>query len=78
MAALPLSFAVTGDAARFKAACNGDPTSLEVFTEPRMTTFHGALVVTLAAEKEGAATLTVTADGLPPATIGLAVAPSAR
>ncbi len=77
-AALPLSFAVTGGAARFKAACNGDPTSLEVFTEPHMTTFHGALVVTLAAEKEGAATLTVTADGLPPATIGLAVAPSAR
>lgn len=73
-AALPLEFAVTGEAARFKGVCNGDATSLEVFTEPKMTTFHGALVVTLAAVKEGAATLTVTAPGLPPAAISITVA----
>ena len=32
-------------AARFKAICNGDATSLESFVEPRMKLFHGELVV---------------------------------
>lgn len=39
-----LFFTVSG-AGRFKAACNGDPTSLEPFTEPHMRLFHGKLVV---------------------------------
>ena len=32
-------------AARFKAICNGDATSLESFVEPHMKLFHGELVV---------------------------------
>ena len=43
-AAVPLNFKVTGNAV-YRAACNGDATSLEVFTEPKMTTFKGRLVV---------------------------------
>lgn len=39
-----LFFEVTGDGT-FKAACNGDATSLESFTEPRMRLFSGQLVV---------------------------------
>ena len=73
-AALPLSFAVEGDALGFKGVCNGDPTSLEVFTEPRMTTFHGALVVTLAARAKGEAKLVVSAPNIPSASIRLRVA----
>lgn len=34
-------------AGKFKAICNGDPTSLELFTEPHMRLFHGKLVVTV-------------------------------
>ena len=30
---------------RFRGICNGDATSLEVFTEPTMKAFHGELVV---------------------------------
>lgn len=41
-----LHFFVEG-AGRFKAVCNGDATSLESFTEPRMQLFNGKLVVTL-------------------------------
>ncbi len=36
----------------FRAVCNGDATSLEVFTEPHMRLFSGKLVVTLQASKE--------------------------
>ncbi|MDO4511828.1 MAG: glycoside hydrolase family 2 TIM barrel-domain containing protein [Bacteroidales bacterium] len=54
-----LEFKVSG-AARFNSACNGDATSLEVFTEPTMRLFHGQLVVVVqAADKAGTATLTV-------------------
>ncbi|MBO6166958.1 MAG: DUF4982 domain-containing protein [Kiritimatiellae bacterium] len=49
-AAIPLTFTVSGSAA-FKGACNGDATSLEVFTEPKMTTFHGKLVVVVKGER---------------------------
>jgi beta-galactosidase len=34
-------------AARFKAICNGDPTSVELFTEPHMRLFKGKLVITI-------------------------------
>ena len=54
-----LEFSVKG-AGSYKAACNGDATSLEPFTQPRMKLFHGQLVVVLqAGNKKGAATLTV-------------------
>ena len=43
------------------AACNGDATSLEPFTQPSMRLFSGQLVVILqAADHEGTVTLTVT------------------
>lgn len=38
-------------AGTFRAICNGDATSLEVFTEPRMKLFHGQLVITVQAAK---------------------------
>ena len=62
-AAIPLEFAVSG-AAKYKAACNGDATSLEVFTEPRMKTFHGKLVVVLDKSGPGEATLSARGGGL--------------
>ena len=55
----PLEFKVTG-AATFNSVCNGDATSLEVFTEPTMKLFHGQLVVVVqASTAPGKATLTV-------------------
>ena len=54
-----LEFKVTG-AATFNSVCNGDATSLEVFTEPTMKLFHGQLVVVVQASSvPGKATLTV-------------------
>ena len=54
-----LTFTVKG-AGTFKAACNGDATSLEPFTQPTMKLFHGQLVVVLQASKQpGTITLTV-------------------
>src|SRR5574344_1710519 len=41
-----LNFTVTG-AGSFKAACNGDATSLEPFTKPQMRLFHGKLVIVI-------------------------------
>ena len=45
-AANQLTFSVKG-AGTYKAACNGDATSLESFTQPTMRLFHGQLVVVL-------------------------------
>ena len=54
-----LEFKVTG-AATFNSVCNGDATSLEVFTEPTMRLFHGQLVVVVQASiAPGKATLSV-------------------
>jgi len=58
-AANRLQFSVTG-AGTYKAACNGDATSLEPFTQPQMSLFHGQLVVICQAGKTpGVMTLTV-------------------
>jgi len=55
-----LKFDVTG-AGAFVAACNGDATSVEPFTEPTMRLFHGQLVVICRpAANAGTLTLTVT------------------
>ena len=55
-----LDFEVSG-AGTFRAVCNGDATSLEVFTEPTMKLFAGQLVVAVQAGKNaGTLTLTVT------------------
>ena len=54
-----LIFEVTGEGS-FKAVCNGDATSLEVFTEPHMHLFSGELVVVVKLGKtSGATKLTV-------------------
>ena len=54
-----LTFSVTGDGS-FKAACNGDATSLEPFTQPHMKLFSGQLVVVVQSGKsKGTATLHV-------------------
>jgi beta-galactosidase len=39
-----LTFQITGDG-NFKGVCNGDATSLEVFTQPKMKLFSGQLVL---------------------------------
>ena len=58
-AADQLSFEVSG-AGKFRAVCNGDATSLEVFTQPTMKLFAGQLVVVCQAGKEkGQLTLVV-------------------
>lgn len=55
-----LLFSVEGKG-KFKAACNGDATSLEPFTEPRMKLFSGKLVVLVQSiTKKGTMTLKVT------------------
>ncbi len=57
--------AVVSGAAGFRALCNGDATSLELFHLNRMKAFNGKLVVTLqAGSKPGPATLSLTAKGL--------------
>ncbi len=63
-----LNVRVTG-AAQFKGICNGDATSLEVFTKPTMKAFHGKLVIGIQSNgKPGDATVKVTGKGLKPAT----------
>ena len=59
-----LNFKVKGEG-QFKAVCNGDPTSLELFHEPTMKLFSGKLVVLVESSvRAGDITLTVTGKGL--------------
>ncbi len=68
-----LDFKVEG-AASFKACCNGDATSTEVFVKPSMKAFHGQLVVIVQAGKQtGEAVLTVSGKGLGKARASLSV-----
>ncbi len=61
---LQLRFATQG-AVAYKAACNGDATSLELFVKPTMKTFHGQLVVVVEAGRiPGAGELEVSAEGM--------------
>ena len=54
-----LRFKVSG-AGTYRAACNGDATSLEPFTEPAMRLFNGQTVVVVQSSKQpGNLTLTV-------------------
>lgn len=54
-----LEFTVEGDGT-FKCVCNGDATSIEPFTQPRMRLFNGQLVVTVqSTAKAGKMTLKV-------------------
>ena len=55
-----LTFEVTGDGT-YQAACNGDATSIEQFTQPQMKLFGGQLVVVVRSTKTaGTMTLKVT------------------
>lgn len=66
-----LDFKVSG-ASDFKAVCNGDATSLEMFHLPTMKTFSGKLVVTVQSLKEaGEITVEVNGKGLRTATISI-------
>lgn len=63
-AAQQLSFTVSGSG-RYRAACNGDATSLELFHLPTMKTFNGKLVVLVQSSNEaGKVELTVSGQGL--------------
>lgn len=46
-----MTFEVTGTGV-FKAACNGDATSLEPFTQPQMKLFSGKLVVVVQSKSQ--------------------------
>ncbi|MBQ9666849.1 MAG: DUF4982 domain-containing protein [Bacteroidaceae bacterium] len=68
-AANQLNVSVTG-AARFKGICNGDATSLEVFTKPTMKAFHGQLIIGIQSNgQKGKAIVKVSGKGLKPATV---------
>lgn len=60
-----VSFKVSGTGARFNSCCNGDATSLEVFTNSTMKAFHGLLVATIESTSEkGTVLFTASAKGL--------------
>ena len=60
--------------AAFNSCCNGDATSIEVFTEPTMKAFHGECVVVVeAGTVPGIATLSVSSKGLKSATAMITV-----
>jgi beta-galactosidase len=66
-------FEVTGPAT-IAAVGNGDPTSLESYQRPHRKTWQGrCLVVLRAGSSTGTAVLTVSSEGIPPATIRIEV-----
>ena len=67
-----MKFAVSG-AGKFRAACNGDATSLVAFNSTEMPLFSGELVVVVEGLKHGTAMLSVSADGLPMAKLPIEV-----
>ena len=67
-----MKFNVSGTA-KFRAACNGDATSLVAFNSTEMPLFSGELVVVVEGLKRGTATLSVSADGLATATLPITV-----
>ena len=67
-----MKFAVSG-AGKFRVACNGDATSLVAFNSTEMPLFSGELVVVVEGLKHGTAMLSVSADGLPTATLPIEV-----
>ena len=67
-----MKFEVSG-AGKYRAACNGDATSLVAFNSTEMPLFSGELVVVVEGLKRGTAMLSVSADGLPTAKLPIAV-----
>lgn len=67
-----ISVEVTGEGAVFKGICNGDATSLEVFTKPFMHVFNGQLVVGVKSTgKQGWYSIKVSGKGLKSASVEL-------
>jgi len=65
----PLKFSVEGKG-KYRAACNGDPTSLEMFHLPTMKLFNGKLVVVVqSSEDSGEINLKVKGEGLEDASL---------
>ena len=71
-AADQLQFRVEGSGT-FRAVCNGDATSLVPFNSTEMPLFSGELVVVVEGLKHGTATLSVSAEGMPMATLPITV-----
>ena len=67
-----MKFNVSG-AGKFRAACNGDATSLVAFNSTEMPLFSGELAVVVEGLRHGTAILSVSADGLPTATLPIEV-----
>ena len=67
-----MKFEVSG-AGKYRAACNGDATSLVAFNSTVMPLFSGELVVVVEGLKRGTAMLSVSADGLPTAKLPIEV-----
>ncbi len=67
-----VTFSVSG-AGRYKAACNGDATSLVSFASERMPLFSGAAVAVVEGAGKGVLRLTASAAGLPDAEIEIEV-----
>ncbi len=67
-----MKFEVSG-AGKYRAACNGDATSLVAFNSTEMPLFSGELVVVVEGLKRGTAMLIVSADGLPTAKLPIEV-----
>ncbi len=67
-----MTFSVAGSGV-FKAVCNGDATSLVPFNSKQMPLFSGKLVVVVEGKGKGTATLRVSAEGLPAATLPIVV-----
>ncbi|HYQ57669.1 MAG TPA: hypothetical protein VEP89_10020, partial [Draconibacterium sp.] len=66
-----LNFKVNG-AGKYKVACNGDATSLEMFHLPTMKAFSGQLVVTVQSlEEAGEMQLEISGEGFEPASIDI-------
>lgn len=56
-------------AGSLRATCNGDATSLVPFTSDSMPLFNGEMVIVVRTKGKGSITLTVSAEGLPDATL---------
>jgi beta-galactosidase len=70
-AANALKFKVSG-AGEYRAACNGDATSLEIFHQPHMKLFNGKLVILVkSTEKAGDIKVNVSGKGLKTASLML-------
>ena len=67
-----MKFEVSG-AGKYRAACNGDATSLVAFNSTEMPLFSGELVVVVEGLKRGTAMLSVSAGGLPTAKLPIEV-----